>query len=122
MRGSRILLGSVCIILLIAGITNYFNVVLTGIYSRRKEFEIMQSIGMTDKQMKWMLYGEGCYYILCVVGLLFTVGIVILFGVKAYMGNRLSYFVFHWPILLTVSFFLSFLFINLMIIFLYGRK
>ena len=113
---------TVCIILLIAGITNYFNVVLTGIYSRRKEFEIMQSIGMTDKQMKWMLYGEGCYYILCVVGLLFTVGIVILFGVKAYMGNRLSYFVFHWPILLTVSFFLSFLFINLMITFLYGRK
>lgn len=115
MRGSRILLGSVSIILLIAGITNYFNVVLTGTYSRRKEFEIMQSIGMTDKQMKWMLYGEGGYYILCVLGMLFTVGTIILLGVKAYMENRLSYFVFHWPILMNVVIIFSFVFINIVI-------
>ena len=109
MRGNRILLGSVCIILLMAGMTNYFNVVLTGIYSRRKEFQIMQSSGLTDEQMIWMLYGEGFYYILCVTGLLFTVGAVVLLGVKCYMENRLSYFVFRWPIILTVLFFLLFL-------------
>lgn len=122
MRGNRILLGSVCIILLMAGMTNYFNVVLTGIYSRRKEFQIMQSIGLTDEQMIWMLYGEGFYYILCVTGLLFTVGAVVLLGVKCYMENRLSYFVFRWPIILTVLFFLLFLFINVMITFFAWKK
>ena len=99
-----------------------FYVVLTGIYSRRKEFQIMQSIGLTDEQMIWMLYGEGFYYILCVTGLLFTVGAVVLLGVKCYMENRLSYFVFRWPIILTVLFFLLFLFINVMITFFAWKK
>ena len=62
----------------------------------------MQSIGLTDKQMIWMLYGEGFYYILCVAGLIFTVGAVVLYGVKCYMENSLSYFVFRWPIIWTV--------------------
>ena len=65
MRGNRILLGAISIILFIAGLTNYCNVVFTGMYSRRKELDIMKSIGMTDKQMKLMLFGEGSYYFVC---------------------------------------------------------
>ena len=91
MRGNRILLGAVSIILFIAGLTNYCNVVFTGMYARRKEFDIMKSIGMTDKQMKLMLFGEGSYYFMCVMGLLFTAGMVVLVGVKIYMENKLSY-------------------------------
>lgn len=41
------------------------NVVFTGMYARRKEFDIMKSIGMTDKQMKLMLFAEGSYYFMC---------------------------------------------------------
>ena len=98
MRGNRILLGAVSIILFIAGLTNYCNVVFTGMYARRKEFDVMKSIGMTDKQMKLMLFGEGSYYFMCVMGMLFTVGVAALVGVKIYMENKLSYFIFHWPI------------------------
>ena len=61
-------------------------------YARRKEFDIMKSIGMTDKQMKLMLFGEGSYYFMCVMGMLFTVGMAALVGVKIYMENKLSYF------------------------------
>ena len=98
MRGNRILLGAVSIILFITGLTNYCNVVFTGMYSRRKEFDIMKSIGMTDKQMRLMLFGEGGYYFMCVMGMLLTAGMVALVGVKIYMENKLSYFTFHWPI------------------------
>ena len=115
MRGNRILLGAVSIILFIAGLTNYCNVVFTGMYTRRKEFDIMKSIGMTDKQMKLMLFGEGSYYFMCVMGLLFTVGMVTLVGVKIYMENKLSYFTFHWPILITVGVMFSFVLINVMV-------
>ena len=115
MRGNRILLGAVSIILFIAGLTNYCNVVFTGMYSRRKEFDIMKSIGMTDKQMKLMLLGESSYYFLCVMGMLFTVGVAALAGVKIYMENKLSYFTFQWPIQITVSVMLSLLFINVVI-------
>ena len=115
MRGNRILLGAVSIILFIAGLTNYCNVVFTGMYARRNEFDVMKSIGMTDKQMKLMLFGEGSYYFMCVVGLLFTVGMVTLVGVKIYMENKLSYFTFHWPILSTVGVMFSLVLINVMV-------
>ena len=115
MRGNRILLGAVSIILFIAGLTNYCNVVFTGMYTRRKEFDIMKSIGMTDKQKKLMLFGEGSYYFMCVIGLLFTVGMLTLVGVKIYMENKLSYFTFHWPILSTVGVMFSLVLINVMV-------
>ncbi len=115
MRGNRILLGAVSIILFIAGLTNYCNVVFTGMYTRRKEFDIMKSIGMTDKQMKLMLFGEGSYYFMCVIGLLFTVGMAALVGVKIYMENKLSYFTFHWPILSTVGVMFSLVLINVVV-------
>ena len=115
MRGNRILLGAISIILFIAGLTNYCNVVFTGMYARRKEFDVMKSIGMTDKQMKLMLFGEGSYYFMCVIGLLFTVGVAALGGVKIYMENKLSYFTFHWPILITVGVMFSFVLINVMV-------
>ena len=72
----------------------------------------MKSIGMTDKQMKLMLFGEGSYYFMCVVGLLFTVGMAALVGVKIYMENKLSYFTFYWPIQITAGVILSLLLIN----------
>lgn len=115
MRGNRILLGAVSIILFIAGLTNYCNVVFTGMYARRKEFDVMKSIGMTDKQMKLMLFGEGSYYFMCVVGLLFTVGMAALVGVKIYMENKLSYFTFHWPLLIIVGIMLSLLVVNVLV-------
>ena len=115
MRGNRILLGAVSIILFIAGLTNYCNVVFTGMYTRRKEFDIMKSIGMTDKQMKLMLFAEGSYYFMCVMGMLFTAGMATLAGVKIYMENKLSYFTFHWPILSTVGVMFSLVLINVMV-------
>ena len=123
MRGNRILLGAVSIILFIAGLTNYCNVVFTGMYTRRKEFDIMKSIGMTDKQMKLMLFGEGSYYFMCVIGLLFTVGMLTLVGVKIYMENKLSYFTFHWPIHVTVGVTFSLVLINVMVThFIYKKR
>lgn len=115
MRGNRILLGAVSIILFIVGLTNYCNVVFTGMYARRKEFDVMKSIGMTDKQMKLMLFGEGSYYFMCVVGLLFTVGMAALFGVKIYMENKLSYFTFRWPILIIAGIMLALLVVDVLV-------
>ena len=123
MRGNRILLGAISIILFIAGLANYCNVVFTGMYSRRKELDIMKSIGMTDKQMKLMLFGEGSYYFMCVVGMLLTVGMAALFGVRIYMENKLSYFTFHWPVRIAVCVMLSLLFINVVVThFIYKKR
>ncbi|MDY8096405.1 FtsX-like permease family protein, partial [Paenibacillus polymyxa] len=37
---------------------------LTSILTRHQEFAILQSIGMTNKQLKTMLVYEGLYYVL----------------------------------------------------------
>lgn len=59
---------------------------------------------------------------MCVIGLLFTVGMLTLVGVKIYMENKLSYFTFHWPILSTVGVMFSLVLINVMVTFLYVRR
>ena len=54
--------GALGAIIGIIGILNFINAVLTGIISRRKEFAMLQSIGMTRAQLKKMLCFEGLYY------------------------------------------------------------
>ena len=44
------------------GILNFFNAILTSISVRRREFAMLQSIGMTGKQLKRMLICEGLLY------------------------------------------------------------
>ena len=97
-RGNRLLLGSISAVLLLAGFTNYFNVMVTGILARKKELKIMESVGMTKKQKRTMIRAEGGYYCLFTVGLLLSVGIVALLMIRYYMDQKLSYFDFSWPV------------------------
>ncbi|MGO1581557.1 MAG: FtsX-like permease family protein [Peptoniphilaceae bacterium] len=48
---------------------NYFNSVATSIISRRKELAVLQAIGMTNKQMKKLLFLESIFSILIALGL-----------------------------------------------------
>ncbi len=95
---NRMILGSISAVLLLAGLTNYFNVVITGAFARRKELKIMESVGMTEKQKKGMLLMEGGYYYLFTVGLLLTAGTGILILIRYYMEQKVSYFSFTWPV------------------------
>lgn len=54
--------GALSMIVGFIGIANFVNSVLTSIITRRREFAMLQSIGMTGKQLKWMLTWEGVYY------------------------------------------------------------
>ncbi len=46
----------------LVGILNFFNAIFTGIMARKHEFAMLQSIGMTGRQLKTMLVYEGLYY------------------------------------------------------------
>lgn len=56
--------GALSFIVGLVGILNFFNAVLTGILARRRELAMLQSIGMTGRQMKSMLVYEGTLYAL----------------------------------------------------------
>ena len=97
-RGSRMILGSISAVLLLAGFTNYFNIMATGFLARKRELDIMESIGMTRKQKRKLIADEGAYYCLFTAGLLLTAGVAALLPVRYYMEQKLSYFVFTWPV------------------------
>lgn len=56
--------GLLCFIIGFVGVLNFFNAIMTGILSRRREFAVLQSIGMTRGQLKAMLVWEGLFYVL----------------------------------------------------------
>ena len=62
-RNMFLMLGGVLSFIVgVVGILNFFNAILTGILTRRRELAVLQSIGMTGKQLKVMLIWEGLYY------------------------------------------------------------
>ncbi len=44
------------------GILNFLNAILTGIMTRKREFAVLQSVGMTGKQLNRMLIAEGMVF------------------------------------------------------------
>ena len=56
--------GALSLIIGLVGVLNFINAVLTGILTRRRELAVLQSIGMTGRQLKSMLIYEGLYYTL----------------------------------------------------------
>ena len=78
MRTMFLLLGgALSFIVGLVGILNFFNAVLTGIIARRREMAVLQSIGMTGKQLRAMLVWEGLLYALgaAVLALALTVAL-----------------------------------------------
>lgn len=94
---SRIIMYGLCLVLLFMGLMNYFHVIVTGYTVRQKEFSMMQSIGMTTRQLKNMTRMEGIFYGLIVGVLVLTVGSGVLGVVAVVMKSRVGYFRFVYP-------------------------
>lgn len=54
--------GILALVIGIIGVLNFINSILTGIVTRRKEFAMLEAIGMTRKQLSQMVVLEGLYY------------------------------------------------------------
>ena len=93
----NILGGGIAIILILIGILNFINVMITGINSRLKELAVLESIGMTKKQIKKMVTFEGLYYGLITIGFILTIGVGIIYGVAELTKNIADYAVFVFP-------------------------
>ena len=80
------------IFLIVMGLLNFINVIFTNIYARQKELAALESIGMTQKQLKTVLILEGLYYSIITIGLLLTIGLLVSKGVFVLIQNVI-YFV-----------------------------
>ena len=81
-RSSSVIGYSISIVIALVGVLNFINSMVTAIISRRREFAMIQSIGMTKGQLRKMLTFEGLYYagITLVISYIlstFTVGVIV---------------------------------------------
>ena len=53
---------AISIIIALVGVLNFVNSMVTAILSRKREFAVIQSVGMTKRQLSRMLTAEGLYY------------------------------------------------------------
>ena len=95
----RLVGGALCAILALIGILNFINSMTTSILSRYREIAMLQSVGMTGRQVKQMLLYEGIgYSILGLLGSL-ILSVIASLTVVRMMGAELTYFTWHFTLL-----------------------
>lgn len=82
--------GTLAGIIGLVGVLNFINAVLTGILARKRELAMLQSVGMTGKQMNTMLACEGLYYTMLSAAL----SLALSAGLGPLMGSLCSAFWF----------------------------
>ena len=91
--------GALTIILAIIGILNFINAVVTGMISRRKEFIVMQAVGMTGKQVKEMLTWEGVTYVFWTFLGSAGIGVGLAYFVLKRLERESAFFTYHFTIM-----------------------
>lgn len=105
---------SLSFIIAFIGVLNYVNTMLTSVLTRRNEFAVMESVGMTKKQVKKLLLFEGIISILLTGGLMCTLGMLVIYLVAKGLTDQIEFTEFEmtiWPtsIALIILLFLSIL-------------
>ena len=95
--------GALSFIVGLVGVLNFVNAVLTGIITRKREFAVLQAIGMTGRQLKRMLMLEGLLYTLLSIIFSLLLSLIlspVLGGAVEQMFWFFSYRFTVWPVLL----------------------
>ncbi len=91
------------ILLIVIGLLNFVNVMLTGVIARKNEFAIMESIGTTKKQIRKILTFEGGFYALISTLLIMTLGNAFLLLVADAVPGIADYAKFEYPVTLVIG-------------------
>ena len=91
------------ILLIVIGLLNFVNVMLTGVIARKNEFAIMESIGTTKKQIRKILTFEGGFYALISTLLIMTLGNAFLLLVADAVPAIADYAKFEYPVTLVIG-------------------
>lgn len=94
-RASAVMGNTISVIIALVGVLNFINSMVTAIVSRKKEFAMIQSVGMTKSQLRKMLIFEGldCAAITLAVSYIAS-ALAVGIGVRAMTANEFSTFRF----------------------------
>ena len=94
---SKVVMYTIAGILICMGIINFVNAVMTNIISLKREYTMMEVIGMERKQLQRIVTCEGLCFALLVLLLVFSLGSLILYGVHTYTAGEYPYYRFAYP-------------------------
>lgn len=97
--------GALSLLIGLIGILNFVNSILTGIITRRREFAMLESIGMTKRQLTVLVVMEGLYYGGGTAVLSLAGGILVsILVVKKLLGSFwfFSYKLIIWPLFIVI--------------------
>lgn len=97
-RASAVMGNAISIIIALVGILNFANSMITAVISRRKEFAMIQSVGMTKRQLSRMLIIEGLYYAGLTLGISYIASSL---GISTVIRSMIEggYYTFHFTLL-----------------------
>ena len=85
------------VILLLVGVMNFVNTMVVNVSTRRYELAVLESVGMTKRQIKRMLSMEGFYYWGVSLSLVLTIGTAIFIVLYVIFSKVAYYAVFSYP-------------------------
>jgi len=97
-QASRLIMTVLGSFLLVMGILNYLNTRSTDLVTRQNEFILLETIGMTRKQLQKMILLEGIYFCALLWSVVISVGSFGLWIFGRLISENISYFRFYYPI------------------------
>lgn len=98
-KRSMVLIGSaLAFVIAIIGVLNFINTMLTNVVTRRRELAMLQSIGMTNQQLRKLLLYEGFYYVGFTAVVSLILGSVLSMSLIRGMQSIVAYFEYHFTL------------------------
>lgn len=91
--------GALSSVIGLIGVLNYVNSMLTSMITRRREFAMLQSIGMTGRQLRRMLIMEGLYYAAASGVMSVVLGVLISVLTVRTLTGDIWFFCYHFTVL-----------------------
>lgn len=100
LRGMFLLLGGVLsAVVAVVGVLNFLNAMLTSILARRREFAVLQAVGMTDRQLKALLMWEGVLYAALAAAASLLLCLLVSAAMQRVVGEILWFFTYRFSLL-----------------------
>lgn len=99
---SKVVMYTIAAILICMGIINFINAAMTNIISLKREYTMMEVIGVERKQLQRIITYEGLLFALSVLVIVFSLGSVALYAVHSYVAGKYPYYSFAYPIVPTL--------------------
>lgn len=101
--------GALSLIVGVVGILNFINTMITSVITRKREFAMLQSIGLTNQQLRRMLIYEGLSYLVLTALISLIIGSLLSVSLIRALNSMIVYFDYQFtlqPFVLLLPFFL----------------